>query len=513
MPLFRRYVSTAAFTIETHERFMVEVDFGGAGTFTDISSYVIGEVQTLRGRDYASQLTGRTVAGQLRCTLRNQDGRFSSFNTVSPLYGTILPIRKVRAWALTPYTAVLWTGFIDSIEPIAGGTEPTAILRASGIFKILGDQASRAYPAPQIDQLTGDIIDAVLDSVAHPAADRDIEDGNVQLGAWFTGPDGILALEAIQQMEEAEVGGWAYEGLDWDVVYEARYHRLLQRYVSQASFSDDPAATLPFTAIAQQDSVREIYNEVTAEITPYSAAAIAVLWTLNETPYLPPGASITLKAVHSGAGFVLPWTTPVAGVDVVSATGTLAVALVSSSGGHIAFTVTNNHATAAATLTLVQARGIAYSAGSVVQVSASDATSQTNYRKRTYPLGSPWYPNVNFAQAACDYFVSRQKDPHPVLAMAFTGTPQLDFGGGPELPNKAANLGLSHRVTVEAQALLTELGLAGDDFFIEAIGHSFGAGFPWTITLLLSPAGVQQNFWLLGDATYGVLGSTTILAY
>jgi hypothetical protein len=517
MPLFRRYLSTATFTIETHERFKVEVDWAGDGLFasdySDLSSDVVGEVQTVRGRDYASQLTGRSVAGSLQVTLRNDDGRYSSFNAVSPIYGSILPIRKVRAWVLTPYTAVLWTGFLDTIEPIAGGGEPTARLSASGILKILGDQASRGYPAPQTNVFTGDVIDAVLDSVGHPAAARSIEDGVVPVGAWFKGPDGIIALEGLQEMEETEVGGWLYEGLNWDVVYEGRYHRLLLSSISQVTFSDAPASNYPYIGIGQQDSVREIYNEITADVTPYTAQAVAVLWTLNEQPYLAPGASMTLKAIYGGNGFVLPWTTPVVATDVVSATGTLAVALVSSSGGHMTFTVTNNHATQGALLTTVQARGIAYLPGSTTQVSASDATSQSKYRKRVYGLGSPWYQNTNYAQSACDYFVSRQKDPHPVLALEFTGSPQVDVGGGPLLPATAANLALSNRVTVAAQLLLTMLGLASVDFYIESIGHSFGAGIPWTVSLLLSPAGVQEQFWLLGDATYGVLGTTTKLAY
>src|SRR4051794_22225875 len=105
-------------TFETHQRFKVEVDWNGDGLFanaySDISSSVVDAVQTVRGRDYASQLTGRSVAGSLQATLRNDTGRYSSFNAASPLYGSILPAREVRAWALTPYTEVLWTGFLDS---------------------------------------------------------------------------------------------------------------------------------------------------------------------------------------------------------------------------------------------------------------------------------------------------------------------------------------------------------------------------------------------------------------
>lgn len=509
MPLWSRRTLSQAW--ETHERFKLELDWNGddsfSGDYDDLSSDVVGEVQMVRGREGDSQLTSRSVAGSLQATLRNDDGRYSSFNASSVIYGSIVPARKVRAWALTPYTYVLWTGFLDTIQPQTGGSEPRALLQASGLLKILGDQASRGYPTPQVDVLTGDVIDALLDSVDHPATARDIEDGGVPVGAWFTGPDGIIAAAGIQQMEEHEVGGWFYEGLDWDGVFETRYHRLIESAVSLAVFSDDPASSYPYIALMQKDSVREIYNEVTGSATPYTPQAIAALWSLTEQPYLAPGASITLTATYSAGGFVLPWTTPVSGVDVISATGTLVVTLVSSSGGHMTFTVTNSHATAAALLTTVQARGIAYTAGATTQAQSQDATSQALYRKRNYPLGSPWYNTISYAQAACDYFISRQKDPHPILQMAFTGTPSA------ELARLAGSLALSDRITLDAQRLLTELGIDDTDFYIESIAHSFGPAMPWVTVLQLSHAGVQQQFGIFDDTTYGKFDTTLIFAY
>src|SRR5690349_4124506 len=49
-----------------------------------------------RGRDRASQLTGRSVAGTLDVQLQNPAGRYASLNAASPLYGNILPGRQVR---------------------------------------------------------------------------------------------------------------------------------------------------------------------------------------------------------------------------------------------------------------------------------------------------------------------------------------------------------------------------------------------------------------------------------
>lgn len=66
---------------------VVEWDFDGDGDFSeateDISDYVLGG-SLIRGRDYASQVTGHSTPGQMRLLLNNADGRFNFFNTDSP---------------------------------------------------------------------------------------------------------------------------------------------------------------------------------------------------------------------------------------------------------------------------------------------------------------------------------------------------------------------------------------------------------------------------------------------
>ena len=78
--------------------YALEVDWSGNGSFEvdteDITSDTLN-VECRRGRDYASQLTGRSSAGRLVAQLRNEDGKYSSFNSSSPIYGSILPGRRV----------------------------------------------------------------------------------------------------------------------------------------------------------------------------------------------------------------------------------------------------------------------------------------------------------------------------------------------------------------------------------------------------------------------------------
>lgn len=81
---------------------VVEWDFDNDGDFDgpdeDITGLVLG-VETLTGRDFPSQLTGRAGPGQLKVSLLNTDDRFSFFNQASPLNqdgNSLRTGRKVR---------------------------------------------------------------------------------------------------------------------------------------------------------------------------------------------------------------------------------------------------------------------------------------------------------------------------------------------------------------------------------------------------------------------------------
>lgn len=72
------------------------LDFSDA---TEDLTDVTLNITCARGRDYASQLTGRSTAGQLRATINNESGDYSSFNTASAIAGNIVPGRKVQLCA------------------------------------------------------------------------------------------------------------------------------------------------------------------------------------------------------------------------------------------------------------------------------------------------------------------------------------------------------------------------------------------------------------------------------
>jgi hypothetical protein len=81
----------------------------------------------------------------------------------------------------------------------------------------------------------------------------------------------------------------------------------------------------------------------------------------------------------------------------------------------------------------------------------------------------------------------------------------------PNLWQAALSLDIGHRITVKRRtaAGTTMTG----DYYIEQVSHNVNAAAStWTTDYQLSPVWNPQA-WKLGDATLGVLGSTSICVY
>lgn len=492
--------------------YVLEVDWNGDGLFAHANAAITADtlsIRTRRGRDYASMLTGRASAGTLQASLYNRAGIYSPSLSTSPLYGLVLPGRKVRLRTTAPSAVTLWTGFLDRIEPaVAPGPWNSATLYASGPFTLL--QQAHVNPARNSGALTGTIVSAILTAAGWSGSS--VEAGQTTTGPWYV--DDKQALNALREMEETEMG-FLYEGLAFDVVYEDRHHRWVTAasLTSQATYSDAASPTLPYVGITELDPLREIFNVVQAEVQNYSTAALAVLWTLTgETPTLAPGESRTWWAGYpsdasggSAGAYVDAWTTPVVGTDITQtgvANGDIGVA-VSKFAQSMKITITNNNATAVATLTLLQARGTAVSKGTPTRIDASDSTSQGKYGVRTYKLPALFLANTNDAQAFASYLVSRYKDPLAVLSVTLAAN--RDSAAMTEALTRA----ISDRITVVAQNKAL-LGIS-QDAYVEAISHVIDMGKMRMMTTFdLSPASGDGAYWVLNTSA---LGTTTKVGY
>lgn len=492
--------------------YLFEVNWNGDGsTWVDETQYLL-TLECRRGRDFASQLTGRASPGVMVATLQNPDGRFASFNASGALFGNLLPARKVRWRTTAPSAATLWQGFLESIEPSPGGREnlPAVILRARGPLSRI--EAKKASTQIYTSIATGTAVGHVLDDADWPAGDRAVDAGQVTMARWKA--DGDSALFHLREIEDTEQG-FLTESPDGDIVFEDVHHRLKTDHLtSQAEFSDASGAALYYEEITQQDPWRDIFNLVRADVTTWAVQALAVLWTLTgETPDIEAGASLSFWARYPNpdspteADHVDAWTTPVATTDYTANsqadglgadhTADLGI-VVSKFSNEMLITITNN-AAVTVYLTLLQARGTAVFRNDPIRRQVEDTGSQDNYGVRTYPLPGKFYPDTDEAQSFVEYVLARYKDPLPILALSFQANVSSDH------MTEALTRDVSDRITVIASgtnAASAQLGI-DRDFFIEAISHRYSLAGHWVTYEVSDAFGGLSGFWVLGHSTLG----------
>ncbi len=135
---------------------------------------------------------------------------------------------------------------------------------------------------------------------------------------------------------------------------------------------------------------------------------------------------------------------------------------------------------------------------------ASDATSEGHYFTRTLSRSLLTSDQAEALDAA-QYLVATYKDPAPKLP-ALTLLPARSTSAWPIVLG-AAN---SQRFTFRRRPSYG--GTINADGFVEQVADTVTPGAGWDVTLQLAPA-VDQSFWMLGDASFGLLGKTTVLIY
>lgn len=474
-------------------------------------------VEWSRGRDYASQLTGQASAGTLSARLQNVSGRYAPLNTAGALFGSLLPGRKIRIRTTAPIAATLWQGFLSEIAPDPGsrGAAPTARLVAKGPLEFLADK--KASTAVYTSILGGTAVGHILTDAAWPVADRTLDVGQITMTRWKA--DGDLSVSHLREIEETELA-YVGESKDGKVVFEDSQHRLAPPHtVSQATFSDASGASLPYEAITELDPWREIYNHFSAEVITFATQALAVLWSLmGETPSISAAATKDFWAVYPNpdsptqADQVDAWTTPAATTDYTANTQadglgtdkTAAITVaVSKFANSMKISLTNTDA-GTVFITFLQARGTAVYRNDPIRVVKEDATSQTKFGKRSYPLPGMFYPSTTVATSYVELGLSRYKDQLAVVSITYQAN-QSDAH-----MTQALTRDVSDRISLVAQgtgASGAQLGI-NHDFFIEAEHHRLDLSGHW-VTYDLSDARFDAGYWLLGT---GQLGSTTKLA-
>jgi hypothetical protein len=225
----------------------------GGPIFIDISEYVT-KVNVRRGKNRELE---RYNAGGASVTLNNESRIFDPLNLDSPYAGNIIPRRQVR---ISTGGYVQFTGLIEdwNLDYDVSGKSNASIVAADA-FTLLAQQT--LTPGTAIPGTTGERVNAVLSqpTVAWPLQQRNIDEGNAELGAdVFEGG----ALEYLQKVEASEQGQlfMSREG-------NVRFVNGAVTPTSELSallFSDEGDG-VPYTHATISYGTELLYNEVTVE--------------------------------------------------------------------------------------------------------------------------------------------------------------------------------------------------------------------------------------------------------
>ena len=500
----------------------LKVDWDNDGNFTNADSDVSDDVLELnwsRGRDSASQLTGRAIAGELQARMKNEDDKYNSFNSSSSLSGKLLPGLGVKLLLSEdepfPYTFPLtfaddvdaWRGYLDSISPsfLESGRKDL-VLRATGPLARIAAR-STAEVAVATSTRTGAAITLAIND-ADSSMPTSIDTGDTTMARWWTAEQPVL--DAIRDIEETELG-YVGESPSGEIVFESRQHRLkTDHIVSQATFSDAADAALTYSEIHQFDPLGELYNVMEADVQLYTVGSLAVLWTLAESgansPALEAGAAKTFVAKYptaasaSNARHVNAWTTTAATTDMTAnaaadgsgsnLTSGIGIS-VSKYAESMKITLTNNSGSDGY-ITKLQARGTPVTADDPLRVVEEDGTSQTSFGKRTFPLKGPFIPSEQDARDYMLYMLSIHKDPMRTMEITWHANKDATHNA------QAIDLDISDRITIVGN---NRVGLGiNDDFFIEHMRHQMDMDGRHTVTYECSEATRYGGFWVIGTS-------------
>jgi len=479
------------------------VDWDGDNSFTlpgeDISAFVF-EATWEYGRDYASQLNGRSKAGSCRLSLDNSDSRFSPFNVSSPIYGQMLPGRRVRVTMQigNGSEVTMWQGFLESITPTVGPMVKvsTAELLAYGSLAHRSLQGQVSVPM-HTDIKTGDAITEVLDQAQFPAGERVIDAGQGTMSRWW---DQGTAIQALRDLEETEAG-FLRETKDGKIAFEDRAHRLSGPHtVSQATFG---GGSLVLWNPQQNDSSKGIFNHLEAAVRSFDVSEEMVLWTLAGTPpAIAPGATLSIKGQfpnptsQSGYLAVSEWTitdyqansqADGGGSDLTEHVDAVAT----KSAIEILLEFTNN-GTETAYLTLCRCHGVAVIESDPVKVWAEDDESKERFGYLPFTNVGKFLTNIAEAQDRCDHFLAIYKDPVPIVSFDLKANYDAAHLAEAQVRD------VSDRITITAGA---PYGLYIDeDFFVEWIRHNVGRDKLHVMTLLCSS--VVSHHWPASGTPY-----------
>ncbi len=229
----------------------------GPTLVVDVSN-LLDSITTNRGRNAQAD---QFQTGTLSMRLIDQNGDFNPQNTNSPYYGLLSPMRKVTISANYnnveyPIFAGFITSFTTTTPKNATDVVYTVITAVDG-FRLAQNAQISTVAGATAGNLSGTRINQILDAIAWPATQRDIDAGLTTMQA--DPGTARTALAAMQTVEISEYGA-LYCGKNGDFVFQDRAVTAGSAGGTPVVFNDDGSAISYFNAIWRFDDTL-VYNQ------------------------------------------------------------------------------------------------------------------------------------------------------------------------------------------------------------------------------------------------------------
>lgn len=469
------------------------VDWNNDGNFGDsyenISAYVLYTPNLFTGR-YSD--VDHDEPGKAQIYLDNSSAIFSSNNDSSPIYGSILPNRRVKVtMTYGGTTKTIWSGFLDNINllPCETVDTATAVLNASGALSQFGEAETNI--ALQSIIQTSAAITLILEADGWPAGDREIGTGLTTEFRWW--PERWLSRIALMRdLQDMELGRLR-EGRDFKITFDPRDHIFNAPHDSaQATYG---IGTLYYWNIRQLDSQPEIYNDFSALVRAYyitNELDLITICDINDDkggvpPIVPASGSLTLYVdLPDNAGYQAVQTWGTTSYDANTAgdgsgsdiTSDVSVELTGyATRAKLVFS--NANASDAHLIKLIQpVMALLY--GDIAEVPASDETSQGKYGIRRYPYAGTRYASTAEAKEHGDHIIALFKDPR--IRLQFDVRANYDANHLAEVRDREVGDRI-HVTAGEISGLYID-----DDFIIDSIRHDLSDKYDHRMTIVCTKA-------------------------
>ena len=483
--------------------YKLEADWDRDGNYgharSDLFTYLLKkEITTKRGRDYGSQVFGRTVAGNLTFDLRNEDNEFDRLNTNSSLYDMDIIETPVRLSIedidnLGEYR-VLWTGSIDKVRYTQrnSGQDEVSFTCRDVVVELVSTDVSAPLGR---DITTADAMRTLLD-IADIDEDRwgDIS-GDIVMEFWWTRLTSLV--RSIREIEETEGGFFYIDEFNRPSLESSSSRSTGRSRVSQLTLDD---SIHDIISLRPEDPLKDVTNRVKIPVRQFSVGDVAELWRLSSPIALDSGesTSFVIEYPDSSSGSELAvetWIDMEPGLDYaandVSGVGfnveddgdrTSDLIVRAVDGGNIRTIYVENTSSTLLNLNVLNARGKVLREQQRLYVEVVSETSISKYGDREYDGQSQFLTTIDQAHTYGSHVIALYSDPQYKYKVRFQTNSDLSL---------TYLLKLSDRVT------LTRKG-ESEDQFIENISHVIGPDLRHDMVLTLTSTLFQDDVMRLG---------------